>query len=485
MDGEFTLTEDNTHQIAKTKCVCTVNAFYEKFVIPALEKNIDLGKASASDSYKILFSSGDIAAMNFFSSFELSPFPVPENVDTDCLVRILESLEVENQQENKRIPEKCEAMSNVIAILTGFVRYPQKLSELFTLMEDFLWKNMEPVIADKCKDGELTLEEYKDLCELSEKTGLCSVPDFREKLTKKIHCIYSSLRSENESLPDNLSILDVKDSVRKFVKENKVELDTEENRRKIFEKYRECQSLDDMIQGNDSRRNWPEDKWIEVFSLFLENSHISLKLPSRCPVCGHELLDDVSFCPLCGATIDTNAVAPVVKKRSSLLIMLIAILILSIASGCVFFFMRSREAESNVPVMENISTQSEEKAEIEMPDAEELFQTAKAFENSKNYSKALEYYQKAAKYGSIDSLANLGGMYFDGLGVVTNYQKAFEYYQFAAEKGDVFAQYNIGYMYENGFGVDKDINLAREWYQKAADQGDIDAQEALDRLMIE
>lgn len=482
MAGEFTLTEDNTHQGAKTKCVCTVETFYEKFVVPALEKNIDLGKASADDSYKILFSSGDISAMDFFSSFELSTFPVPENVDTDFLVRILESLEVENQQENKRKTEKCEAISNVITILTSLVRYPQKLSELFSLMEDFLWKNIEPVIADKCKDGELTLEECRDLYELSEKSGLCSVPDFREKLTKKVYCIYSSLRRENESLPEELSILNVEDSVRKFVNENKIELDTAENRRKVFEKYREYQAIDDVIQGNDARINWPEEKWEKFFFSFLEKTHISLKIPRRCPSCGHELLDGVSFCPLCGANIDAGEVTPLVKKRSYPLFMLISILILLIVSECVFFFIRSREAESNVPVIDNISTQNEEKAEAEMPDADALFQRARDFEKRNNYLEAYENYLLASKYGSAKAFVNLGIMYSEGRGVDKDYKKAFEYFQSAAEKGDAFAQYNIGFMYENGYGVNKDIDIAREWYKKAAAQGDAGAQERLDRL---
>ena len=57
-----------------------------------------------------------------------------------------------------------------------------------------------------------------------------------------------------------------------------------------------------------------------------------------------------------------------------------------------------------------------------------------------------------------------------------DYSKAFEWYQKAAIREYVPAQKKLGFMYSLGEGVPKDRKLALDWYIKAAKQGDLEAQ---------
>ena len=57
--------------------------------------------------------------------------------------------------------------------------------------------------------------------------------------------------------------------------------------------------------------------------------------------------------------------------------------------------------------------------------------------------------------------------YYYGKEVSRDYRKAMEYYQKAADAGHVDAMKSIGYLYQNGFGVEKNMQTAMEWYNKA------------------
>ena len=69
-----------------------------------------------------------------------------------------------------------------------------------------------------------------------------------------------------------------------------------------------------------------------------------------------------------------------------------------------------------------------------------------------------------------------------GEGVSKDYVKAVEWYQKSAEQGNAYAQANLGNCYYYGEGVSKDITKAVEWFRKAAEQGNMYAIEALKRL---
>ena len=80
---------------------------------------------------------------------------------------------------------------------------------------------------------------------------------------------------------------------------------------------------------------------------------------------------------------------------------------------------------------------------------------------------------------------NLGSMYYNGDGVKQDYSKAGEWYEKAAKQEDAIAQYNLGRMYQNGQGVEQSDSNAIRWYAKAAAQGDEDAQVAINAILAE
>ena len=63
-----------------------------------------------------------------------------------------------------------------------------------------------------------------------------------------------------------------------------------------------------------------------------------------------------------------------------------------------------------------------------------------------------------------------------------DYTKAVEYYQKAAEQGNAAAQYNLGVYYYNGEGVPQSYTEAVKWFKKAAEQGHAKAIEVLKSL---
>ena len=99
-----------------------------------------------------------------------------------------------------------------------------------------------------------------------------------------------------------------------------------------------------------------------------------------------------------------------------------------------------------------------------------------------DYTKAVEWFQKAANQGNASAQYNLGFCYEKGRGVQQDYTKAVEWYKKAANQGQVNAQYNLGHCYEYGLGVQKNIAQAIKWYRKASQQGNEAAGAALKRL---
>ena len=59
-------------------------------------------------------------------------------------------------------------------------------------------------------------------------------------------------------------------------------------------------------------------------------------------------------------------------------------------------------------------------------------------------------------------------MYANGKGVSKNYSKAIEFYTKAADQGFANAQFELGRMYANGYGVPQNYSKAIEFYKKAA-----------------
>ena len=64
----------------------------------------------------------------------------------------------------------------------------------------------------------------------------------------------------------------------------------------------------------------------------------------------------------------------------------------------------------------------------------------------------------------------LGDCYYYGYGISKDLTKAIECYTKAANQGDAKAQYNLGLCYYYGQGVSQDYEKAFHWYEKAANQ---------------
>ena len=92
-----------------------------------------------------------------------------------------------------------------------------------------------------------------------------------------------------------------------------------------------------------------------------------------------------------------------------------------------------------------------------------------------DFTKAMEFYQKAAELGDAAALNAIGDMYSLGLGTEKNDQTAFEYYMKAADAGDPQGIYNVGLCYETHRGVAKNQSTALKYYKQAADLGVVDA----------
>ncbi len=86
----------------------------------------------------------------------------------------------------------------------------------------------------------------------------------------------------------------------------------------------------------------------------------------------------------------------------------------------------------------------------------------------KNYTKALEYFKKAADFGISEAMNTVGRMYNNGLGIKQDYNMAMEWYLKAAELDNGKAIMNLADLFYNKKG---DYTIARNWYDKAAQLG--------------
>ena len=79
----------------------------------------------------------------------------------------------------------------------------------------------------------------------------------------------------------------------------------------------------------------------------------------------------------------------------------------------------------------------------------------------------------------------LGNRYSISEGVEQNYTKAVEYYERAANLGNSDALYNLGVCYYKGYGVEQNYTKAIKYYERAANLGNFDARLALHNLIDE
>ncbi|XP_014238665.1 uncharacterized protein LOC106660244 [Trichogramma pretiosum] len=109
----------------------------------------------------------------------------------------------------------------------------------------------------------------------------------------------------------------------------------------------------------------------------------------------------------------------------------------------------------------------------------ELDYGMKAIEE-KRFKDAVQHFTIGSELLSVSSMFNLGLCYELGLGTSVDYSKAAEYYQKAADKNHIDAMYNLGIFYAQGKG-DFQVNLstAKKLFTQAAKNGHIKASKAL------
>jgi tetratricopeptide (TPR) repeat protein len=101
-----------------------------------------------------------------------------------------------------------------------------------------------------------------------------------------------------------------------------------------------------------------------------------------------------------------------------------------------------------------------------------------AAERRGDFQAAFLLLEPLARQGNAKAQFELGHMYHTGKGgVPQDYTKALEWFRKAADQGNADAQVNLGSMYYLGQVVPQDYVEAMKWYRKAADQGNAHAQE--------
>jgi TPR repeat protein len=98
-----------------------------------------------------------------------------------------------------------------------------------------------------------------------------------------------------------------------------------------------------------------------------------------------------------------------------------------------------------------------------------------------NYAKAVSYFEMAAAQGDESAYAALGNIYdrkgfVDLFDTTKDASKALYWYRKAAEAGDPVGQVKLGNRYYHGEGMPKDFSKAVDWWKKSAAQGNSEAQ---------
>ena len=90
----------------------------------------------------------------------------------------------------------------------------------------------------------------------------------------------------------------------------------------------------------------------------------------------------------------------------------------------------------------------------------------------------------SAQNGSAEDQYLLGFFYSAGRWVNRDYSKSLEWYQKAAEQGHLRAQFSLGVMYYQGKGTKKDYGKAKLWLDKTAESGNNDAKRILKKINV-
>lgn len=90
----------------------------------------------------------------------------------------------------------------------------------------------------------------------------------------------------------------------------------------------------------------------------------------------------------------------------------------------------------------------------------------------------------ASEQGNVEAMLNLGNLYEQGIGTQKNFTRALQSYEKAAFAGSADGWYRVGNACEIGLGITADMSKAVEAYRKAADLGFTPAQVKLATLYL-
>jgi TPR repeat protein len=102
--------------------------------------------------------------------------------------------------------------------------------------------------------------------------------------------------------------------------------------------------------------------------------------------------------------------------------------------------------------------------------------------NDKSYKEGLLF--KSYDKNKASDQVSIGTRYFYGDGFSKDYKKAVEWYEKAANQNNSRGLYCLGYCYHNGLGVNQDKTKAASLYEKASNQGEKNAIEALSKMYL-
>ena len=105
------------------------------------------------------------------------------------------------------------------------------------------------------------------------------------------------------------------------------------------------------------------------------------------------------------------------------------------------------------------------------------------FEN-KNYTRALQYCEKACSQDSGEGCNKLGWIYMNGYGVKQDYKQAKNYYEKACDLKNGSSCTNLGNLYTKGNGVEKDDILMIKYYIRGCRFGNKSACQAINNAHI-
>ena len=115
------------------------------------------------------------------------------------------------------------------------------------------------------------------------------------------------------------------------------------------------------------------------------------------------------------------------------------------------------------------------KAASPSPSTASAASTSAARASTKDLTKAVDWYQRAADQGNVNAMHNLAVLMSEGVDGPPDQQKALQWFLAAADYGVRDSQYNLGVIYARGLGTPQDLVASYKWFAIAAAQGDSDA----------